>query len=285
MAKLLSTLLKGTWNSVTSYTIGDIVTKNGSSYICIANNSNHTPPNATFWTLLAQAGIATGPGVSVDGEIVLFNGSSGNALKRATGSGYVKVASGVFTLIDKAVGADINTGTDDEKVVTPKAIADSNVAYLSDLPVKASGAEVATGTDDAKFATAKALADADLNTRLKSKTKLSTYNLATASGDVAITGIGFQPSAIICIANVDGTAGSFSIGAADSAKTVGNISRNNNTFFYDNAGVNALIGIDPGTGNISTAIVKSFDADGFTLTWTKGGTNTGIANLIFLCFR
>jgi hypothetical protein len=120
---------------------------------------------------------------------------------------------------------------------------------------------------------------------LKSKVKLSTYNLATASGDVAYTGIGFTPTSMICFANVDGSAGGFSIGVVDSAKLNNQILRNNNTLFYINGGGVAFIGIDPGTGNTSFAIVKSYDADGFTLTWTRGGTNTGTANLIFLCFR
>lgn len=62
----------------------------------------------------------------------------------------------------KATGAEINTGTDDAKFATPKAIADSNLAFLSDIPsvpVKATGAEIDAGSDDAKFATPKALAD------------------------------------------------------------------------------------------------------------------------------
>lgn len=36
--------------------------------------------------------------------------------------------------LTKAAGSDINTGTDDAKYATSKAIADSNLAYLSDIP-------------------------------------------------------------------------------------------------------------------------------------------------------
>src|SRR5688572_12484861 len=57
----------------------------------------------------------------------------------------------------KASGAEVNTGTDDAKFVTAKAIADSTIGK-----VKASGAEVNTGTDDVKFVTAKAMKDADV---------------------------------------------------------------------------------------------------------------------------
>lgn len=49
----------------------------------------------------------------------------------------------------KATGAEINTGTEDAKIVTPKAIADSTIAK-----VKATATENAAGTDDAKYLTA-----------------------------------------------------------------------------------------------------------------------------------
>lgn len=62
----------------------------------------------------------------------------------------------------KASGAEVDTGTDDAKFVTAKAIADSAVAITSDIPVKATGAEVNTGTNDAKFVTAKAVADSNI---------------------------------------------------------------------------------------------------------------------------
>lgn len=74
-----------------------------------------------------------------------------------------------------ATGAEVDTGTDNTKMVTPKAIADSNVAFTSDIPtvpVKATGAELVTGTDDAKFATAKALVDAYFS-RFSTPTALS----------------------------------------------------------------------------------------------------------------
>ena len=54
---------------------------------------------------------------------------------------------------NKATGAEINTGTDDEKFATPKAIADSNIAFIADVPVKATGVETNVGTNDAKFVT------------------------------------------------------------------------------------------------------------------------------------
>jgi hypothetical protein len=56
-------------------------------------------------------------------------------------------------VLDVATGAEINTATDNVKYVTAKAIEDSTVAKISDIPVKASGVETNAGTNDAKFVT------------------------------------------------------------------------------------------------------------------------------------
>ena len=58
----------------------------------------------------------------------------------------------------KATGTTINTGTADDEIVTPKSIMDSDLAYLTDMPVKNTAAEIDTGTDDDKFVTALGLA-------------------------------------------------------------------------------------------------------------------------------
>jgi microcystin-dependent protein len=48
------------------------------------------------WAAPAGGGNVTGPVVSIDGEIVLFNGTSGTLIRRAGGTGLVTVVSGVF---------------------------------------------------------------------------------------------------------------------------------------------------------------------------------------------
>ena len=50
---------RGAWATSTSYVVGDIVSYNGSSYTCILAHTSsgaNTPPNATYWNLLAQSG-------------------------------------------------------------------------------------------------------------------------------------------------------------------------------------------------------------------------------------
>jgi len=106
---------RGPWSSVTSYEVNDAVERNGTSYIATSNNINQEPPNASFWDILAERGTdgAPGPGsgdvssdtaTSVDNELVLFSGVSGKVVKRAVGTGIVKINSGV--LATAVVGTD-----------------------------------------------------------------------------------------------------------------------------------------------------------------------------------
>ena len=40
------------WNSGTAYEVGDLVSLSGSNYYCTADNTNQTPPNASYWYLI-----------------------------------------------------------------------------------------------------------------------------------------------------------------------------------------------------------------------------------------
>lgn len=181
-------------------------------------------------------------------------------------------------------GADDNFVTDAEKTKLSN-LSGTNTGDQT-LPVKATGAEITTGTDDAKFATAKALADAGVNTRLKSKLIAATRDMTASSGDVAYTGVGFMPTAIMAIASTGSSGGApatpMSIGFTDSSEIAGNVSSVGvDTFAVEG---NYLILLYQGA-NFQYANISSFDADGFTLTWTKGSSPTGTAHIRFLCFR
>lgn len=118
MSKLLSDLSKGTWSGATAYTIGDIVDNDGSSYVCVANTTNNEPPNATYWALLASKGADAAQSISggVENNIVTID-----AVGDSKDSGIP-----ISSIPSKATGAEVNTGTDDSKYVTAKAVEDSD---------------------------------------------------------------------------------------------------------------------------------------------------------------
>jgi hypothetical protein len=176
---------------------------------------------------------------------------------------------------------------------------DSKILCDYDLNVAASGnADTLDGKHGAEYATisgtetltGKTLTTPVINNAtftgggaLISKIITATRDIAGASADVSYTGVGFRPTAIICIA-VSNSSYPFSIGMVDSNRTSGQIEHYENTTnsFFSNT---SFIELTTGGGNTQLATVKSYDSDGFTLTWVKSGSPTGTGVLTFLCFK
>ena len=108
-----------------------------------------------------------------------------------------------------------------------------------------------------------------------------TYNLATASGNLSTTGVGFKPSAIIFFnPGSGGTDGSWGLAEGTSNyctfQVAGAALSSDSTvciYFYQGAGTRNYGGL------------FSFDADGFTLSWTKTGAITGTVTIGYLALR
>src|ERR1019366_4819092 len=78
-----STTWLQTWNSGTTYHAAsyDAITDNGSSYVAIADSTNHEPPNVTYWQLLALKGADGSQGIAGPQGVAGAAGATG-----ATGS-------------------------------------------------------------------------------------------------------------------------------------------------------------------------------------------------------
>ena len=104
---------QGEWTAGT-YQIDDAVENNGSSFVATAITTEEPSVSATDWDLLALKGTdgegsgdVSGPASSVDGEIVLFDSTTGKLIKRATGSGVVKATSGVYSTGDVNLASEV----------------------------------------------------------------------------------------------------------------------------------------------------------------------------------
>lgn len=123
---------------------------------------------------------------------------------------------------------------------------------------------------------------------LQSKIITSTRNATTASGDVSYTGIGFVPTSIQIQATLGDDIFIYSFGISDSSKA-GISYYNIGTSFSGLANTvgltNAVIFVGANNLNWQGAIVKTYDADGVTLTWTKTGSPTGTIRINIIAYK
>jgi hypothetical protein len=109
--------------------------------------------------------------------------------------------------------------------------------------------------------------------------------LNTASGDVSYTGYGFRPTELEFTASITGgTVWCDGYASFESGSQM--ICRNFTAAgAFDNSGTTCIKIIGPTGADIQSAILKSMDADGFTLTWTKAGTPPGTTLQVYVRAR
>ena len=79
----------GAYNNGTSYSIGQAVSYNGSSYVAIAATTGNIPTNTTYWQLIASKGDTGTTGAQGDpGEGVPVGGTTGQALVKNSNTDY-----------------------------------------------------------------------------------------------------------------------------------------------------------------------------------------------------
>jgi len=118
-----------------------------------------------------------------------------------------------------------------------------------------------------------------------------TRDMTAASGDVAYTGVGFVPNMLFFFAGKTGTAGAIIqyFGAVQNPN-VGGVTLNRTP--ADAAGpyiwstITNCIGLIESGGASQTAVMKTYAADGFTLTWTKTGSpSANTLTMGYVAFR
>lgn len=77
---------QGAYNGATAYVVDDVVESGGASYVCIAATTGNTPPNATYWELMADKGTDTSV-LTTQGDVLYHDGTSLARLAAGT-SGY-----------------------------------------------------------------------------------------------------------------------------------------------------------------------------------------------------
>ena len=98
---------KGAYSGATAYVVDDVVESGGNSYVCIAATTGNTPPNATYWELMAQAGTNGTDGTDLTSTLT----TQGDILYR-DGSGLARLGAGTSgqALITGGTGANPSWG-------------------------------------------------------------------------------------------------------------------------------------------------------------------------------
>lgn len=114
------------------------------------------------------------------------------------------------------------------------------------------------------------------------KVKAETRNSATASGDVSYTGYGFTPSGLIIFASGLTLNG---LGSSNPAKAMFNLFQSYSVSGHMNIVTDTIVWCGVNVDNFTYASLKSYDADGFTLTWTRVVSPTGTINMTVFAIK
>ena len=91
---------KGTYNAGTAYAVDDVVSYNGSSYVCILASTGNLPTNTTYWNVMSQAG--------TDGTDLTSTLTTQGDLVYRDGSGLARLGAGTSGQVLQTGGTGAN---------------------------------------------------------------------------------------------------------------------------------------------------------------------------------
>ena len=84
---------KGAYAGGTAYTVDDVVSSGGSSYVCILASTGNATSNATYWSVMAEGGdVATT--LTTQGDVLFRDGSGLQRLAKGTATQTLKMNAG-----------------------------------------------------------------------------------------------------------------------------------------------------------------------------------------------
>ncbi len=237
-------------------------------------------------------GAAQGMRVVCDGTTTITSfGTGAHKLRIVRFSGARTLTHNATTLILPAaanivtVAGDVGIFASDAsgnwRCLTYMPSANSPIAASETLkgPVElATTAEAAAGTDTARAVTAAGVAAAS-----QFKGGQFTFDISSANGTTAVTGVGFQPKAVIFFGCVNATT-KMAVGAFDAAGSGGGF-YDLFAFVNDSYGAGSFI-MMVDISNFTTMTLTAVGADGFTVTRAKTGSpGSATATIAYLAIR
>ena len=199
--------------------------------------------------------------------------SSGDVVWSVSFDGSAAVTSGAVIQASSVDGSMIALGSD----------ASGDVMYYSG----SAWARLAKGSDDEVLTLASGLPSWAAAASGGATGIVSvTYNVATASGSLAVTGFGFQPISVILHGIVGAVDNVWNYGIAKDGVTNAHSHFGRGSTAPDQADNHTVIWrMQIDSSNYVDATVSSWDADGLTFGITKVGSPTGYAKLLMTGFK
>lgn len=204
----------------------------------------------------------------------------------------VDAAASALVAGEKASTAEAEAATDDTKYMTPAkvksevqksgavTIPDANLSQITTAS-KVSGAALTLLANIPSGAGV--IPAANLPAGLKVKCGFLQRDVSTASGTQAVTGVGFQPKALLAIFSIPETnMGGIAITDFSSTGTqrLPNFAASPTNGFFAGMTSSFISFLVSSTVYYEGAVAA--DADGFTITWTKTGSPTGTGEIQYL---
>ena len=214
-----------------------------------------------------------------------FSGITANMAKIPIGSTFAFDGGLSGALVTLAATGDVTWAQNSfATTIANDAVTNAKMANMAQSTIKGRASGAGTG-DPTDLTVAQAFAVLTPRFKLGNLTR----NMTAASGNVAYTGVGFTPSLIVFFGCIDST-----VFAATWGMTTGPAGIDTNCALFDNGAVVAdtyaisssvAIVLQVNAANHQVGDLISFDADGFTLRWSKTGTPTGNGNVNYIAFR
>jgi hypothetical protein len=256
----------------------------GQQFSFVVAATNTTAVTLNIDSVGAKAVTRTGSvalvaGDMVAGQVVLveYDGTrfqliNGNNLKVAG------TTSGIATIVTPAVAG---TPTITLPIVTGTLATLAGTETLTNKTLTAPVIATITNTGTLTLPTS----TGTLSLGLSSKMLAATRDMTLATGSVSYTGVGFKPTCLqafganTTMATPNAINGYCDSALGQAAMRAGTVTAGQYQYL---ASVLIYLGTD---GAYQTFAVTSFDADGFTGTWTRTGAPGGTQNIAFLAFK
>lgn len=221
-----------------------------------------------FITNAAEDHIA-GPSASVDSEIALFSGTGGATLKRMSGSGLVKVASGVASVASS--GTDYAPATSGSAILKGNGSGGfSSAAAGTDYAAATSGSAILKGNGSGGFSSAAAGTDYCAATSGSSVLKGSSGNTTAATA-----GTDYMKPDTTSTISKGFTVTAYSGGTVSSGTFTVDAS-NNNVQYYTNGGAHTLAAPSSDC-EVDVLVTNNGSAGAITFSGFTVGSSTGSA--------